>query len=405
MNSNRGPIIGLVIAIAVAIFALVQQQQAVNDLRVAITSAANAESNRVTAVSMMQEAAGTQVQAEIGQATAQAAVGAASTALATAQAAAGTAMVQGQDEGTRSADTLATISADVASAQSTATAQAAVLADIQAEASAEVADLQGQVESAATSQADTLNLLGTATAQVDLAEFARQAAEDDRTNALNQLWAISTSQAETRDELATAQVIMTGAPPTAVPSPTIPPRPTEVVNTTTDTTPVAVTPSSNVDLPNAFSSQDNKIQVRYPEGWFAQEFRNGTVIVVNEQSLFERTESSLTPGQVEVDILVGTYDDYGITPGTDPKVLLDEIVSNIQTRQSNFEATEVTSLTIGDHTAARVFANDGDNDVSIYAVQLSDTALSVVYGLAAKGEGVDSVDIILSIVSSVTFTE
>lgn len=403
MNSNRGPIIGLVIAIAVAIFALVQQQQAVNDLRIAVTNAANADADRVTAVSMMQAAGATQVQAEIGQATARAAAEQASTAQATAQAAAGTAAVQLNDEGTRSADALATVSAEIANVQATATSQGDNLAAIQAEATAEVATLQGQLVGAATEQANTTNLLGTATAQVDLAEFAQQAAEDDRSNALNQLWAVSTNQADMRDELATAQAVLTGAPPTDVPRPTQPPQPTA-----DDSTPAADTttvPSTNADLPNTFTSEDDKIQVSYPEGWFAQEFRNGTVIIVNEEALFNRTESALTSGQVEVDILVGTYEDYGIEPGTDPEVLLNEIVTNIQSRQSNFETTPVTALTIGDHAAARVFASDGDNDVSIYAVQLSDTALSVVYGLAASGEGQDSVDIILGIVTSITFIE
>ncbi|MCA0455495.1 MAG: hypothetical protein LCI00_16090 [Chloroflexi bacterium] len=399
MNSNRGPIIALVIAIGVAIFALIQQQQAVNDLRAAVTNAAKAESARVTAVSMMQEAAGTQVQAEIGQATALAAAGEASTAQATAQAAAGTAAVQIGDIGTRSADTLATSSADVANAQATSTAQAGILSTIQAEATAEVAALQEQVDTAATSQADTLNQLGTATAQVDLAEFARDAAEEDRSSALAQLWDISTAQAEMRGALATAQVMLTSAPPTRVPSSTVPPQPTESAG---DSTPVASTRS---DLPNIFTSTDDRITVNYPEDWFAQEFRNGTVIIVNQEELFNRTEAALEAGQVEVDVIVGTYEDYGLTELTDPEVLLTEIVTNIQSRQNTFAADSVQALTVNDHPAARVFANDGDNDLTIYTIQLSDNALSVVYGLAAAGEGQDSVDTIFDIVSSITFTE
>lgn len=183
----------------------------------------------------------------------------------------------------------------------------------------------------------------------------------------------------------------------------MPPQPTADDSTPADATPS--TSSTNTALPNTFSTEDDKIQVSYPEGWFAQEFRNGTVIVVNQEVLFNRTETALAPGQIEVDILVGTYEDYGITPGTDPELLLNEIVSNIQSRQSNFEASPVSALTVGDHAAARVFASDGDNDVSIYAVKLSDTALSVVYGLAASGEGQDSVDTILSIIGSIAFTE
>ena len=399
MNSNRGTIIALVIAIGVAIFALIQQQTAFNDLRVAVTKAARAESARVTAVSMMQEAVGTQVQAEVGQATALAAAGEASTAQATAQAAARTAAVQINDVGTRSADTLATSSADAANAQATSTAQADILSTIQAEATAEVFSLQEQVDTAATNQADTLNLLGTATAQIDLAEFARAAAEEDRSSALAQLWDISTAQAEMRGDLATAQVMMTGAPPTLVPSPTVPPRPTETAD---DSTPVA---NTTADLTNTFTSTDEKITVNYPQDWFAQEYQNGAVIIVNQEDLFNRAESALQTGQIEVDIIVGRYEDFGLTGLTDPEVLLNEIINNILSRQSTFTADTVRTLTVNDHPAAQVFANDGNNDLTIYTIQLSDTALSVVYGITANREGQESVDTIFNIASSITFTE
>jgi hypothetical protein len=50
-----------------------------------------------------------------------------------------------------------------------------------------------------------------------------------------------------------------------------------------------------------------------------------------------------------------------------------------------------------------VMANDGSNDLSITAVQLSDTALAEVYGIAANGEGPASFDTVTAIINSLTY--
>ncbi len=401
MNSNVRIIVGFVIAVIVVIFALTQQQQALNDLRSQMTRAANADAERVTAVAMMQAASGTQVQAEIGQATALAAAQEANAAEATAEAVAGTAVSEVQDAGTRSAQLLATGTAGSVNLLATATMQANEAATLQAEATAEVATLQGQLVGAATNQAYTDGLLGTATAQVDLAEFARKAAEDDRRNALNQLWAISTSVSATQSVFSTAQFILTGVPPTTVPRPTTTPAPQATAAATSGSS----TPATNAALPNTFKSTNETVQVNYPDGWFAQEFNNGTIIIVNQESLFTRTEASLTTGQVEVDVLAGTYEQFGLIAGTEPKELLTTIVSNFKSRQSSFQSSEIGDITVGSHNAAQIFANDSNNEISITVVQLSDTALAVAYGIAAKGEGEKSLDTIMSIIATITYIE
>ncbi len=402
MNSNRLPLVGLVIMIIVAVFALALQQQAVNDLRAQTTRAANADNDKGTAIAMAQAANGTSVQAESGQTTAIAAVQSANTAQATAQAAAGTAAAQLDNAGTLSAQFAATTTANADSVQATATTHAHDIATLQAESTAEVATLQGQLVGQATTQAELEGQLGTATAQVDLAEFARKAAEDDRSNALSQLWTIGTRQADSSSQLATAQAMLTGAPPaTAAPRATATPE----LEVTTVTDSATATGSTDSTLGQTFESTDKTVQVGYPDGWFAQESNSGTITIVNDEAMFTRTSNTINPGQIEVDILAGTYTQFNLPAGTSPEDLMKIITDNITSQQASFKISTPESITIGSYKAVQVLIDDGENDLSISVLQLSDTAVALVYGFSAKGEGAANMKIILTVASSITYIE
>ena len=401
MNSNRLPLVGLVIMIIVTVFALVLQQQAVNDLRTQMTRAANADSDKVTAVAMMQAASGTQVQAEVGQATAIAAAQEASTAQTTAQSAAGTAAAQQDDASTRSAQFAATATANSDAMQATVTMHANDLATLQAESTAEVATLQGQLADQATQQAALSGQLGTATAQVDLAEFARKAAEDDRTNALNQLWTIGTRQADSSSQLATAQFMLTGAPPaTATPELQV----TTVNDSATSTPNTTTSSNTNGTLAQTIQSTDKKVQVGYPAGWFAQESKSGNIVIVNQEALFTRTTNTLNPGQIEVDVVAGSYTQFSLPAGTTPEQLMAKIIANIKTQQPSFKVSTPTSLKMGNYNAVQILIDDGQNDLSISVFQLTDTAMALIYGVSAKGEGASNMNTVLAIAGSVTYS-
>ncbi|MBI1279496.1 MAG: hypothetical protein GC179_15305 [Anaerolineaceae bacterium] len=402
MNSNRLPLIGLVIMIIVAIFALGLQQQAVNDARTQMTRAASADNDKGTAVAMAQAASGTQVQAEIGQSTALAAVQGANTAQATAQAAAGTAVAQLGDAGTRSAQFAATTTANADAVQATVTMHAHELATLQAESTAEVATLQGQLVGQVTIQAQLQGQLGTATAQVDLAEFARKAAEDDRANALSQLWTVGTRQADSSSQLATAQVLLTNAPPaTPVPRATATPE----VGATSENDTSTNTAGSDGTLGQTFESSDKKVQVGYPNGWFAREGNNGTITIVNDEAMYTRTQNAINPGQIEVDILAGTYSQFNLPAGTTPDSLMKIITDNIASQQPKYIVSTPEAIKIGSYTGVQVLVDDGENDLSISVLRLSDSAVALVYGLSAKGEGASNEEVIMSIAGSLTYIE
>ncbi len=408
MNSNRLPLIGLVIMIIVAVFALALQQQAVNDLRAQMTRAADSDNDKGTAVALAQAADGTLEQAVMGQTTALAAAQGANTAQATAQAAAGTSSAQLDDAGTRSAQFAATTTSDADAMQATVTMHANNLATLQAESTAEVATLQGQLVGQATIQAQLQGQLGTATSQVDLAEFARKAAEDDRINALNQLWALGTRQADSSSQLATVQFMLTGASPaTAAPRPTATPEleVTTVNGSTTATPNTNATSSGDVTLGQTFESTDKTVQVSYPNGWFVQESNSGTITMVNDEAMFSRTSNTLDPGQIEVDVLAGTYAQFNLPAGTTPADLMKIIVDNITSQQPKFVISTPEAIKVGSYKGLQVLVDDGVNDLSISVLQLSDNAVALVYGLSAKGEGDANMNTVLTVAGSIIYIE
>src|SRR5947208_1781776 len=108
MNSNRLPLVGLIVMIVIAVFALALQQQATNDLRAQMTRAASADNDKSTAVAMLNSSDSTRERFQYDQATALAVAQAAGTAQSTAQSAAETAASKLDDAGTLSAQFAAT---------------------------------------------------------------------------------------------------------------------------------------------------------------------------------------------------------------------------------------------------------------------------------------------------------
>lgn len=398
MNSTRLAVIGFIIAVIVAVYAFITQQQAVDNARLAAFQATTAEDGRVTAVAMMQEAVGTQVQAEAGQATARADSEIASTAQSEAEDAAATAEAQANQAATRSAQIIASSTAGSEALQSTSVADANNLSTSQAQSTAALATVQAELEAQVTLQADTASQLATATSQVDLADFAREAAEADRARALEQLWDIGTQQAETRDELATAQAIVSGATPTHVP--TDPPPP----SATPQTAATAVTNSSELPpLTNEIETNNGLMRVQYPRGWFARETDIDFITITNDEALFERGNGALESGQYEIDILAATKAELGIDPTATTEEVLLNFVEFFRSRDSAFEAGEPFSVTLGRHEGSRALGSDGSNDLAITLLYAGDEGVALVFGYGAVGEGNQFAELMDAVLATVDF--
>lgn len=402
MNSTRLAVIGFIVAAIVAVYAFITQGQAVGAAQLAAAQATAAEDERVTAVAMMQEAISTQVQAEAGQATALAAVAIASTAQSESEAAAASALAAADTAATRSAQIAATSTAGSEAQATTAAEEAAVMATAQALSTSVLATAQTELDAQATVQVDTANQLATATAQVDLADFARQSAEDDRATALEQLWLMGTQQAETARELATAQAIISGVPPTAVPTeapaatPTLRPEATTVTNTNN--------PGEMPPLTNNFESNDQLVRVQYPQGWFAREVDVDFISIVNDDVLFDRGNSPLQTGQYEIDILASKKETLGVDPAASPEEIIVTFVEFFQSRDDAFQVGDPTALTLGANQASRVIGTDGSNDLTITLLDTGSDGVALVFAYGAAGEGAQYAELLDSVLATVEYS-
>lgn len=398
MNSTRLAVIGFIIAVIVAVYAFVTQQQAVDQARLAAFEATAADQGRITAVVMAQEASGTQVQAEIGQATARAESALASTAQSAAQATAENSVAKAELAATRSAQIVASSTAGSEVLQSIATTYANELEAVQAQSTAAIGTAQAALDEQATLQADTANQLATATSQVDLADFARQAAESDRARVLEQLWDMATQQAETRNDLATAQVAASRATPTPVPtevpiaSPTLLPEPTAVTSTN-DVPP----------LTNSFETNSGKISLQYPRGWFAREVDTDFVSIVNDDTLFDRGGNALRTGQFEIDVLAATRDDLGVDSTASTDEVLQNFIDFFKSRDTAFEVGTASAFASGSYEGSRVTGTDGSNDLTITLLDLGNDGLMLIFAYSAVGESEQFAPVMDAVLATVIY--
>jgi hypothetical protein len=389
--AQRLAVIGFIIAAVVAIFAFVQQRQAVQQASAALTAQANAEDQATSAAGQVEVASAAQAQAESAQATAVSQADAAGTAQAQAQARAVAAAADAELAGTAQARSEATAHAQMTGIASTVTAVSNEIGTQQARTQDDLATAGAQLIADATDEAIFAQALGTATAQIDLAQFAASAAEDDRTAALAQVRGAQTQIAQLQSDLATAQFSLTGLPPAPTSPPTTPQPATPVAAAASPTLPPrpeATTAQGETDLTQEFTSNDGSLQFKYPSGWLVAETSQGPVAIVSSQDVGTRTENVLKTGQVEATVLVLPGSGVtGKTSGTSTsRDVADSLVTTLVSQNSPFTLDAATELTLGNLTIGRSQGSDGDNDVVLLVLDAGNDLFGILVGRTASGE-------------------
>ncbi|MEO8610233.1 MAG: hypothetical protein ABI690_20225 [Chloroflexota bacterium] len=390
--AQRLAIIGFIIAAVVAIFAFGQQQQAVQQAKVALSAQAAAQDQATSAAGQVEVASAAQAQAESAQATAANLADAAGTAQAQAQASAVAAAADAQLAGTAQARSEATSLAQMTEIAGTVTAVSNEIGTQQAHSQDDLATAGAQLIADATDEVIFAQALGTATAQVDLAQFAASAAEDDRAAALAQARAAETQIAQLQSDLATAQFQLTGLPPVPTSAFTAQPPPTSVPTAVPPTLPPqteATAVQGDSDLTQQFTSKDGSIQFKYPSGWLVAETSQGPIAIVSSQDVGTRTQNGLTTGQVEATVLIIPGSGItGKTGGTStPGDVADSLVTSIAGQSNSpFTLEAATEVALGSQTIGRSQGTDGDNDVLLLVVDAGNDLFGVLVGRTASGE-------------------
>lgn len=386
--SQRLPIVGFIIAVIIAIFAFSQQQQAVEQARAAMTQAAQAKEQGVTAVAVANEAATAQADAQSTEAAALVNAHEAATAQSRAEADRSTAQAEIDAVATTAARLAASGTQAVNAAQSTITADTRAIQTAQSESAADLATKQADLDALATTQADTASQLATVTAQIDLAEFARQSAEEDRLTALTQVWSDATLIADTNNQLATAQAIIAGVTPTP------PPQPTTVTSGTTQGEALA--------LVNDFRSDSGQLTFQYPEGWDAREAQSGAVFVASDSRLFENTNEPVTP-RVFIQILVAPAEAVGLDPDVKPLDSLAFWVGVITEQNTELKVGESREVTLGDYRAARVEGSDATDDVVITTIDAGNNIVGLILAFSSPGDMSTYLGTIDALIASIAY--
>jgi len=399
---QRLAVLGFIIAAAVAIFAFVQQQNAVQQAAAAMSAQAEADTARGTALAMAEQASDTQAEAEAGQATAVSQAEAASTAQVEAQASASAVAADAALAETAGARGMATADAQMTAAAGTVTAGAQQVEAIQTQSASDRATAEAQIRADATEEVILFMMLGTATAQVDLAQFAASAAEEDRAAALAQSRAAQTQVAQLESDLATAQFQLTGLPPapTALPTtptvaPTASPEPTATPRTVGET-----------ELSQNFQSEDGSIAFAYPADWFAVEFSNGGISMTNDRELLQAQADALNADQVYVDLFTLTSEQLGGVPTDTPVIEVATVLVDNITSQPNspFTLDEPTELTLNAIPAARSAGSNGDNGLVLILLDVGSETY-VVAAASTAPEAIETYEPILrAILETLAFT-
>lgn len=387
-------IIGFIIALGLAVLAFSQQQQAQENTRLAQTQAAEAEAARVTAISMAQEASGTQVQAEAARVTAIAQAEQAGTALAEAESGQGTAVAQAEIAGTQAAQIVSTSQAAVGDIQATLQAETDSRATDQAQSEAALATVRAEMDAQATIQINTLNQLSTATAQIDLAAFARESAEEDRLAALEQAWAAATALAESQSALATAQAVISGV--TATPSPIPPPATSTPIPEPTEVFTGEIPP-----LNSQFVANGGRVTFNFPNGWEAVELDNGVILVGDSRATLQRSEPTLSSGQFEITLLVNPVTNIrDVEAGASSADVMQSLLAFFAAQNPPLEFSEPESSEIGTFPITRVLGQDSNNEMTITAVDMDNDISAVIFAYSSQGE----VDILIEVLDGMIAT-
>ncbi len=368
--TQRLAIIGFIIAVIIAIFAFSQQQQAVDQARLALTQAAQAKEQGITAVAVANEAVTAQANAQSTEAAAMINANEAATAQVIAENDRTTAQAEINAGETAAARLQATSTAAAGAALSTIRADDRAMQTALAQSASDLTTKQAELDAQTTTQAETVAQLATATAQIDLAEFAREAAEEDRLAALTQAWAASTLIADTQDQLATAQAIIAGVTPTPRPQPT------------TETSSSAE--GEALALVNDFRSASGELTFQYPDGWATQEADTGAVLVASDPRMFESNEQ-ITPG-LFMQILVAPAETLGQTPDAKPLDTLQDWVNLVRDQNPDLQMGDPSEVTIGTYRAARAEGGDTSGELVITTIDAGNGVVGVIFAFSSQGD-------------------
>ena len=143
-------------------------------------------------------------------------------------------------------------------------------------------------------------------------------------------------------------------------------------------------------LPETFTSDDDRLVVHYPTGWFTDTQYDGQVRIGTNEYNVDLSYDRLESGQASVVILYAAGSrsyNSALLRGSNPLDILRYIVrSSSTTSGTSLRLDPPESITFGDYPAARTDGYIQDNEVFLLVVNYAVDRYSLIMGYAAEGE-------------------
>jgi hypothetical protein len=149
----------------------------------------------------------------------------------------------------------------------------------------------------------------------------------------------------------------------------------------------AAAQSDTKTLPETFTSDDERLVVHYPTGWYTDTQFDGQVRIGTNEDSIDLGYDSLESGQAGIVIMYGVggqSNESELLRGTNSLDVLRQLVDMLSSDILELDKPE--SFTLGDYPAARAVGHIQDNEVFMLVVNYGVDHYSLIMGYAAEGE-------------------
>jgi WD40 repeat protein len=145
------------------------------------------------------------------------------------------------------------------------------------------------------------------------------------------------------------------------------------------------------DLTQTFASEDERMTLRYPEGWFALTESDGFTIIATREDLADFSgDVQLPSGEAALALIFSDNppdSDQDLFVGDTPSEIMSRVLDVL--RETNEEVGRFSNpeaLVISDNDAARIEGDIGGNDVVIFVMDLGNDLYNLMIGVTAPDE-------------------
>jgi Tol biopolymer transport system component len=160
-------------------------------------------------------------------------------------------------------------------------------------------------------------------------------------------------------------------------------------------------------LSETYVSSDERLTMRYPEGWVVVDEDDGIVVLATDESLAGGIDDAIPTGEAGLALFfsdTGPLAEEGIFDEGTPSGVLDAVIALIQEDSENVgRFSNPVAFTVGGRSGARSTGTAEGNDVLLVATDMGDDVFGVAVGITAAGDLDRFESKLLAIIESINY--